>query len=271
MKERGEPVWEAFRTLVRHRTTIASFVRRDLRGRYASSMMGMSWAIIQPLVLLALYTFVFSLIFKVRLGGDGGVGSFALYLFCGMLPWIAFSEAISRSAQVILEHVNLIKRVVFPSEVLPAYVVAATFVMELVALAVFLLVVQLFHSTLGWSMVMLPVVFAFQLMLTLGLAWVLASLNVFLRDIGQILGLALTLAMFLTPIFYTPEMIPARLRPLLGLNPMATVVQTYREILLEHSWPALSNLAGLGATAVAVFLVGHWFFVRSKRAFVDVL
>ena len=120
-------------------------------------------------------------------------------------------------------------------------------------------------------MVMLPVVFAFQLMLTLGLAWVLASLNVFLRDIGQILGLALTLAMFLTPIFYTPEMIPARLRPLLGLNPMATVVQTYREILLEHSWPALSNLAGLGATALAVFLVGHWFFVRSKRAFVDVL
>ncbi len=234
-------------------------------------MMGMSWAIIQPLVLLALYTLVFSVILRVRLGGDGGIASFALYLFCGMLPWIAFSDAISRSAYVVLEHVTLIKRVVFPSEILPVYVVGATFIMELVALGVFLLVVQLFHAPLGWTLSALPLVFAFQLMLTLGLAWMLASLNVFLRDIGQVLGLALTLVMFLTPIFYTPEMLPARLRPLLLLNPMATVVHAYRKILLDGAWPALPGLAWLGGIAVAVFLVGHWFFVRSKRAFVDVL
>ncbi len=265
------PVWEPFRTLVRHRATIASFIRRDLRGRYASSMMGMSWAIIQPLVLLALYTLVFSVILKVRLGGEGGIASFALYLFCGMLPWIAFSEAISRSAQVVLEHATLIKRVVFPSEILPAYVVGATFVMELVALGVFLFVLQFFHAPLGWILLVLPVVFAFQLMLTLGLAWVLASLNVFLRDIGQVLGLALTLGMFLTPILYTPGMVPPRLRLLLAINPLATVVQAYRDILLDGSWPALPHLAYLGVVAVVVFVVGHWFFVRSKRAFVDVL
>jgi len=234
-------------------------------------MMGMSWAIIQPLVLLALYTLVFSVILRVRLGGDGGIASFALYLFCGMLPWIAFSDAISRSAHVVLEHVTLIKRVVFPSEILPVYVVGATFIMELVALGVFLLVVQFFHAPLGWTLFALPLIFAFQLMLTLGLAWMLASLNVFLRDIGQVLGLALTLVMFLTPIFYTPEMLPARLRPLLVLNPMATVVHAYRKILLDGSWPAPWSLAGLGGIAVAVFLVGHWVFVRSKRAFVDVL
>jgi len=262
---------DSFRTLIRHRATIASFIRRDLRGRYASSMLGMSWAIIQPLVLLALYTLVFSVIMKVRLGGDGGIASFALYLFCGMLPWIAFSDAISRSAHVVLEHVTLIKRVVFPSEILPVYVVGATFIMELTALGVFLLVVALFHAPPGWALFALLVIFAFQFMLTLGLAWMLASLNVFLRDIGQVLGLALTLAMFLTPIFYTPEMLPSRLRPLLVLNPMATVVQAYRGILLDGAWPALPSLAGLGGIAVVVFLAGHWFFIRSKRAFVDVM
>ena len=268
---RGVSVWDPFQTLVRHRATIASFVRRDLRGRYASSMMGMSWAVIQPLVLLALYTLVFSVILRVRLGGDGGIASCALYLFCGMLPCIAFSEAISRSAYVVLEHVTLIKRVVFPSEILPVYVVAATFVMELVALGIFLLVVQLFHAPLTWTLLALPVIFAFQLMLTLGLAWVVANLNVFLRDIGQVLGLVLTLGMFLTPIFYTPEMLPRRLQPLLALNPLATVVQAYRQTLLEHSWPALSRVVELGGIALAVFVIGHWFFVRSKRAFVDVM
>ncbi len=264
-------VWEPFRTLVRHRGTIASFVRRDLQGRYASSMLGMSWALIQPLLLLALYTLVFSVILRVRLGGDGGIASFALYLFCGMLPWIAFSDAVSRSTHVVLEHVTLIKRVVFPSEILPVYVVAATFVMELVGLAVLLVAVQLVHLPLRAALVALPVVCAFQLMLTLGIAWVLASLNVFFRDIGQVLPLALTFGMFLTPIFYTPEMLPARLRPFMALNPLAAVIDGYRRVLLDGAWPVPRSLAVLGGTALVVFALGHWFFVRSKRAFVDVM
>lgn len=234
-------------------------------------MMGMYWAVIQPLVLMALYTFVFSVVLKVRLGGDGGVTSFAFFLFCGMLPWIAVSEGVTRSTRVVLDHVTLIKKVVFPSEILPVYVVTSALVMELIALGLFLLVSQLFYRPLGWSLVGLPLVLLLQFMFTLGLGWILASLNVFLRDVEQVLGLLMTLWMFLTPIFYTPDMLPRQVRLLVYLNPMATMVQSYRDLVLNHTWPAAAPLVVLGVVAMATFAIGHWFFHRSKKAFVDVM
>ncbi len=260
-----------FRVLVVHRRTIEAFVRRDIRARYVSSVLGLSWAIIQPLALLLLYTFVFSYILKIRFDGNGSTASFALYLFCGMLPWLAFAEGVTRSATVILEQTPLIKKVVFPSEILPAYVVVSALVMEFIALAVFVPAAGLFARGLGWPVLFLPLVVLLQLLLTLGLGWFLASLNVFLRDVGQVLGLVLTTWMFVTPIFYPADMVPARLRWLLELNPMYYVVEIYRAVLLERRAPALAHVAVLAGIAVVSFLLGHWVFHRSKRAFVDVL
>lgn len=260
-----------FRTLLVHRKLIASFVRRDLRGRYMNSVLGLSWAVIQPLSLLLLYTFVFAVVLRVRLGATGTTTSFALYLFCGMLPWLAFAEGVTRSASVVLEHAHLIKKMVFPSEVLPAYAVASALVIELIGLGVFLLAVAALFRMPGWTLVLLPLVMACQVMFTLGLGWFLASLNVFLRDVGQVLGLGLTLWMLVTPIFYPPEMIPARFHALLAWNPLHHVVQGYRDVVLEHRVPDLFQLALLGGVALATFLAGHWFFRRSQRAFVDVL
>jgi len=260
-----------FRILVVHRTTIEAFVRRDIRGRYVTSVMGLSWAIIQPLALLLLYTFVFSYILKIRFGANGTTGSFALYLFCGMLPWLAFAEGVTRSASVIVEQAPLIKKVVFPSEILPAYVVLSALVMEFVGLAILLVGVGLFYRGLGWTLVLLPVVMVFQFLFTMGVGWMLASLNVFLRDVGQVLGLGLTLWMFLTPIFYPAELMPARYGWVLYLNPMYYVVQAYRDVILEQRFPIAPQMLVLAAVATASFVLGHWFFRRSKHAFVDVL
>jgi lipopolysaccharide transport system permease protein len=246
-------------------------VRRDIRGRYVTSVMGLSWAIIQPLALLLLYTFVFAYVLKIRFGGNGTTGGFALYLFCGMLPWLAFAEGITRSASVIVEQAPLIKKVVFPSEILPAYVVISALLMELVGLAIMLVGVGLFSRGIGWSLLLLPLVMVLQFLFTMGVGWVLASLNVFLRDVGQVLGLAMTLWMFLTPIFYPAELMPARYAWVLALNPMYYVVQAYRDVILEGRFPLGPPLLVLAVVAVVSFVVGHWFFRRSKHAFVDVL
>ncbi len=260
-----------FRLLAVHRRTIYAFVRRDIHGRYVTSVLGLSWAIIQPLTLLMLYTFVFSYVLKIRLGDTSSTKSFALYLFCGMLPWIAFSEGVMRSSNVILEHAHLIKKVVFPSEILPAFAVLSALVMESVGLAVLLITVQLFYGGLSVTLLALPVVVVLQVMLTMGFGWFVASLNVFLRDVGQVLGLAMTLWMFLTPIFYPPEAIPARVQWMLTVNPLYHAVESYRSLILERRMPAVDHFVILGFVAVTAFLVGHWFFRRSKSAFVEVL
>lgn len=260
-----------FRVLATHHSTIEAFVRRDIRSRYVTSVLGLSWALIQPVALLLLYTFVFAYILKIRFGPNGTTGSFALYLFCGMLPWLAFAEGITRSASVIVEQAPLIKKVLFPSEILPVYVVVSALVMELVGLVILLAGVGLFHRGLGWRLILLPVVLAFQFLFTMGIGWVLASLNVFLRDVGQILGLCLTLWMFLTPIFYPAELMPARYGWILSLNPMYYVVQAYRDLILEQRVPLGPQILVLGASATLSFVLGYWFFRRSKHAFVDVL
>jgi ABC-type polysaccharide/polyol phosphate export permease len=260
-----------FRLLIAHRATIEAFVRRDIRGRYVTSVMGLSWAIIQPLALLLLYTFVFSYLLRLRFGASGSTGDFAMYLFCGMLPWLAFAEGVTRSTHVVLEHAHLIKKVVFPSEILPAYVVVSALVMEAVGLAVFLLVRLVATRELGWTLLLLPIVVLLQFLLTVGLGWLLACLNVFLRDVGQLLGLGMTLWMFLTPIFYPPEMIPDRVRWLLAANPMYHLVQAYRDLLIEQRLPHPGGIGMLTLAALAAFVIGHWAFRRSKPAFVDVL
>jgi ABC-type polysaccharide/polyol phosphate export permease len=268
---RAVPLIEPFRVLLAHRRTIGAFVRRDIRARYVTSVMGVWWAVVQPLALLALYTFVFSYVLGLRFGGTASEAGFAVYLFCGMLPWLAFAEGVSRSATVILDQASLIKKVVFPSEILPAYVVTSALVTELVALAVFAAGVSLVDRRLGWPLLLLPLVVALQFIFTMGLAWALSSLNVFLRDVGQVLGLVMTCWMFLTPVFYPAELVPARARWLLELNPMYHVVQAYRDVVLERQPPGWASLAALTAIALGTFVLGHWLFRRSKHAFVDVL
>ena len=267
----GHALVTPFWSLVVRRQAIQIFVSRDIRGRYVNSVLGLWWAVIQPLALLLLYTFVFSVIMKTPLSTSGGSGEFALYLFCGLLPWLAFSDAVTRSSSVIVEQTPLIKKVVFPSEILPVHVVLSALVVEFVGVITLLAVVMIWGRPPGSSLSILPVIVVLQFLFTTGVAWLLATLAVYLRDVRQVVGLGLTLWMFLTPIVYPASMVPERFRWVLDLNPMAYLVGAYRGAVLDDRLPALSSLVVFAGVALAAFVSGYWVFNRSKPTFADLL
>lgn len=257
--------------LYRHRALIVSFVKRDLLARYKGSVIGLFWAVIHPVVMLGLYTFVFSSILKVRVGAEEGTEHFALYLLCGLLPWNAFAEGISRSAGIIAEHANLIKRVIFPSEILPVYPVIVGIVNELIGFGILFAVLLAVGHPMGPVILALPAILLLQFVLTTGLAWLVAGTTVFIRDLGQMLGLILTLWIFLTPIFYTPSLVPQSMHPWLKANPMFLLVEAYRSLILRGQFPAWESVAMLSLMALGINYVGYRVFVRMQPAFADVL
>jgi lipopolysaccharide transport system permease protein len=204
-------------------------------------------------------------------GAAEGTGSFAIYLFCGLLPWNAFAEGVNRSTGVILEHANLIKRTIFPSEVLPIYPVVSGIFNQLIGLGILLAALLVTAHPITPLILVLPVVLLLQFALTAGLAWIVAGFTVFVRDLGQIMGMVMTIWVFLTPIFYPPTLIPERLRFLLVGNPMYALVESYRCVILKGVLPPLGSLAFLACTALATFLLGHWVFDRMQGAFADVI
>lgn len=256
--------------LARHRGLIRAFTARDILARYRGSVGGLAWSVVQPLALLALYTLVFSWILEIRLGPDVGTDSFALFLLAGLLPWQAIQEGLTRSAGVLLEHSMLVKRTPFPTDILPVYVSFSALTFQLIGTAV-LLVAMLPRRPPTPALLAFPVLLALQVLLTVGLGWMIASVNVYVRDVGQLLGIALTLWMFLTPIVYPPSLVPAGLRFLLGVNPLALLVEGYRRILLQGSWPSPVSLTILAAMALAAFSGGFALFRRLQPGFADVL
>lgn len=248
-----------------------NFVKRDLAARYKGSAIGLLWSLIHPLIMLALYTFVFSTIMKVRVGAQEGTGSFAIYLFCGLLPWNAFAEPLHRSTGIVLEHSNLIKRMVFPAQILPLCTVIASVVNQLIGLGILFSVLLLSGHPFSLLILILPLLLLLQIAFTVGLAWIIAATTVFIRDLGQMTGIALTLWMFLTPVFYPTTLVPDRWRILLHLNPMHTIIEAYRTIILKGQLPAMESVAFLILATLTTCLVGYRVFIRMQPAFADVI
>ena len=266
------PIWKAGIGLVtEHAGLIRSLVRRELATRYRGSLGGFAWPIITPAVMIVIFTLIFSGIFKARFGERGGHLSFALYLFCGLLPWIAFAEGVQRATTVLAENVNLIKRVVFPVEALPVNVVLAAVCQQMFGTVALLIAALLSQGTLPLTALLLPILLIPQLLAALGLAWLMASLGVFLRDMVQFNQLLLQTWMYLTPIFYPEETIPEGFRWLVKFNPMAPLIRSYRRILLDGQMPDWSGLGFTLGFAVVCFLFGYWWFERTKKAFADVI
>ncbi|MGH7369426.1 MAG: ABC transporter permease, partial [Candidatus Methylomirabilaceae bacterium] len=257
--------------LYRHGALIRNFVKRDLQARYRGSAIGLMWSVVHPLVMLGLYTYIFSSILRVRVGAAEGTGSFAIYLFCGLLPWNAFAEALNRSTGVVLEHANLIKRTIFPSQILPIYPVVSGIFNQLIGLGILLVALLVTSHPFSSLLLLLPAVLLFQFALTVGLAWIVAGLTVFVRDLGQLVGMVLTIWVFLTPIFYPPTLVPEQLRFLLAANPMYALVESYRCLILKGQLPPSADLAVLAFVALPVFVLGYWMFTRMQGAFADVI
>jgi lipopolysaccharide transport system permease protein len=254
-----------------NRGLIRSMVRRDIVARYRGSAGDVLWTILNPLLLMTTYYFVFGVVLQSRFPGDPSKAGFVLYFLAGMLPWLAVSEAVGRSALVIVDHRNFVKKLLFPVEILPVNLVIAGLVTELFALVVFVAGLLLARGAVPVTVLWLPVVLVPQVLLTVGLCWFLAALGVYVRDLGQMIGFLLTLWFFLTPICYPESQLPASLAPYLALNPTYVLVSAYRRLFLEAHAPAWMPLAKLTVLSLAVCLFGHAWFYKLRRSFADVI
>ena len=260
------------RSIQENHRLIRSMARRDILARYRGSFGDVFWTVLNPLLLMATYFFVFGVVLHSRFSAtDRSSTGFALYFLAGMLPWLAFSEPAGRAPHVVLEHRNFVKKLIFPLETLPVNQVVAGLVTEMFAAGVFLVALLVIRGAVPATVVWLPVLLIPQLLFTLGVCWFLAGLGVFVRDLGQIMGFLLTLWFFVTPICYSEANLPASALLILRKNPMYVLVHGYRAILLEHHPPELLPLVKLWMVAIAIFFLGHAWFYKLRKSFADVI
>jgi lipopolysaccharide transport system permease protein len=259
-----------FHSIWKNRALIRTMVRRDILSRYRGSFGDVLWTLIHPLLLMATYFFVFGIVLRTRFGADQSTFGFGFYFLAGMLPWLAFSEAVGRSPYVVLEHRNFVKKLVFPVETLPVNLALAGLVTQAFAIGVFTILLAA-RGTLPSTVLWLPALLIPQFLFTLGLCWFLAALGAYVRDLGQVMGFLLTLWFFLTPICYPETLLPPGAREILAGNPIYMLVRGYRAIFLEGSAPDGAILWKLWLVGGIAFLTGHAWFYKLKKNFADVI
>lgn len=256
------------RSLWQYRQLILVMTRREVIGRYRGSVMGLTWSFFNPVLMLAVYTFVFSEIFQARwVGQDTGKGGFAILLFVGMIMHGLFSECANRAPTLILSNSNYVKKVVFPLEILTVVNVGSAMFHTGISLLVlliaqFILTQQLPLSALFFPLVLLPLLIA-----TLGISWGLAALGVYVRDVGQVIAVLTTVLLFLSPVLYPVAALPQAYQPWLKLNPLTYLIEESRNVLLFGKFPQWDSLA----LAVLIAMAGFWFFQKTRKGFADVI
>ncbi|MGP0073101.1 MAG: ABC transporter permease [Bryobacteraceae bacterium] len=260
------------RTIAQNHRLIGSMARRDILARYRGSFGDVFWTILNPLLLMATYFFVFGIVLQSRFGPDQSRTGFALYFLAGMLPWLAFSEPVGRAAYVILEHRNFVKKLVFPLDTLPVNQVVSGLVTELFGAGVFVAGLLIIRHAVPAAVLWLPVLLIPQLLFTLGICWFLAALGVYMRDLGQIMALVLTMWFFITPICYQESTtLSPTISAVMRQNPLYVLVRGYRAVFLEGHAPELLPLVKLWAIALILFFLGHVWFYRLRKSFADVI
>src|SRR5229473_5410693 len=243
-------VWRPLWQLPGRLNLVLSLAKRELAARYKGSVLGILWAVLTPILMIAIFTIIFAGIFKAKFGVSNSSWDYALYLFCGLLPWNAFQESVQLSASTIIGHSNLVKRVVFPLEALPVSLSLAALANQMFGTVALILAAVFLRREMHATIVFLPLLVIPQLLATFGAAWLLASLGVFIRDIVQGITLFLMAWMYLTPIIYPETLVPSRYRSIVNLNPFTPLVRNYRRIILQGNFPDWRGLAYFTAFAV---------------------
>lgn len=259
------------RRLARFYGLVRSFVVKDVRTRYVGSLIGFFWTVIQPLLELLTYTFVFTVILRVRFSDRYSVATNALFLFAGMVPWFMVSESLTRCTVLVRENAHLVKKVRFPAEVLPTSIVLAESFNQLVRLALLLVAAVIIGQGVSWHVLLIAPVLGLQILFVLGLGQLLATTQVYFKDTQHLLAPALMIWLFITPIFYPASLFPERFAPLLLFNPLSHLVGIYRELLLNHRPPHPGSLIVFGTFAVVAFWLGRVTFRRHAREFPDLV
>lgn len=253
-----------FKEIYAYREMIRGLVHRDLRGRYKGSVLGFAWTFINPFLQLLVYTMVFSVIMR------SGIEKYYLYLFVALIPWLFFSTSVSFGCNCVLGQQGMVTKIYFPREVLPIAHVTASFINMLYCFVVVFAVVILSGVKLSFvALLTLPLIMIIEYAFALGMCLIVSAVTVYFRDLAHITGIITMAWQFLTPIMYSVEMVPERLRTIFYLNPMTPIIVAYRDILYYGRVPELSTLA-LSVLFAVVFLVGgFWVFDRLKRGFAE--
>lgn len=256
----------------RHRELTLALIQREILGRYRGSALGILWSFVHPLFMLAVYTFVFSVVFQSRWGsGSNSKAEFALMLFAGLIVFNLFAECITRSPGLILENANYVKRVVFPLEILPWVTLGSALFHAMISLVVWLTFYAVLFGAPKVTILLLPGVILPAILFIVGLTWFFSALGVYLRDISQVTTILVTVTMFLSPIFYPISALPDNFRPLLFLNPLTPTLEQFRGILMGGQVPEFKLwIACLTASALVAWLGFAW-FQKVRRGFADVL
>lgn len=258
-------------TFLDNKYLLSELVCRDVRSRYVGSMIGIFWSILNPLLQLALYTVVFSMVMGIRFGAEDSTGRFAEYLFCALLPWMTLQEGVTRSSRCFIENSNLIKKVRFPLELLPLSVVSSAFVHQFLGTLVFVLVLIVNQSLNFKFFALVFILFIFQMVMTYGLSLVVACMNVFFRDIAQILGVLFMLMFWVTPIVYPRSKTSGAFLWLLDLNPFTHMVELYRFTFFGNPLPSVLGVLYWFLFSLGVYYLGHFVLVRTRNELVDLV
>lgn len=261
-----------FGVVTGHASLLWQFARREIAGRYRGSLLGFGWAVLNPLLLLAIYTFVFSVVFRIRWDGPATdrIG-FALVVYAGMIVHGFFAECMTRAPQLVVDNRNLVKKVVFPLEILPWSTLVVAGFHLLIGLALIALAVLVRNGGLPASAWALPAIVAPLALLALGVVYACAALGVYLRDLAQVVGFVALTLLFLSPVFYPPSAVPEEWRFVIAWNPIATFIEMTRGALLYGTWPGVGALAVVWGLGLACAWLGFYAFQRTRKGFADVL
>ena len=262
-----------FSSFWRHRTLIFNLARRDVLGRYSGSFLGLLWSFFNPLLMLGVYTFVFGVVFKARWSPNASTGilEFAVVLFAGLLVFGIFSECVNRAPSLMLQNPGFVKRVIFPLEIMPWVVLCSSLFHTAISLAVLALVMVIGFGALPFTWPLFLIVLLPLILCVMGVAWALAALGVYLRDLAQTINIVTTVMMFLSPIFYPASAVPAEFRWAIEWNPMSFLIEQTRAVLIWGRPPDFAGLAAATVGGLVVAWLGLALFQHARDGFADVL
>lgn len=261
------------RTFVHHRHLITQMTRRQVQARYRGSWLGLTWSLLNPLLMLGVYFFVFSVVYQSRwdTAGDQSQADFAIIMFASLLPFNIFAETVNSSPSLILENINYVKRVVFPLHVLPVTRLMTSMAFGGFGFLMMLSAMLVLKGSIPLTVLWAPLMLVPLALLALGLSYFLSALGVFVRDVGHVVVLVTTMLMFLSPIFYPLSRLPASWRGMLALNPLATIIENFRLVSALGMQPIWSDWVWNTLVGGVVLVLGMAFFMKCRRAFADVM
>lgn len=254
-----------FKGLYEYRELLKTSIKKDIRGKYKSSILGVIWSFLNPLLQLAVYAIVFPLIMK------SNIPNYTVFVCCGLIPWTFFSTAISRTSFVMIENANIIKKVYFPREILPISIVTSEMVNFIISTVIILAFVMAYGIGFSWYIVFYPVILIIQYILLIGISLLVSSITVYIRDLQHFIGILLQLLFYATPIVYGLDIIPESFRWILKINPMSYIIDGYRSIFYYQKMPDFVGFGIVLAISVILCIIGYLVFNKLQKRFAEEL